>query len=454
MVVFVDLDDAFPDGSAHLEKPFPLMVDPIASEPAELSTLPTSPNETTNEILNPNRNGFSAALSCYPYVFARQQPTSKIADTSHHSIVKEIARAIDLNTLYALSSTCRQFHVNLAPFRHQLARETLRCENEYIETLAEMLDSGSVLPDSVKSVIRLLSRPSGEQTRMTRGKVAKCARDMVGECRRCAKVVCRVSQIPSLPPRLTKTAKVLNQALQNCTIKPPSQPALKNRIRRLCRPCGIAPLSSHLSYTTSDPHTPDPWDENSVAAIAFARNPCNCEEAVWLCTQCGMTLRSNDTTYRRVWAWRTRYSTYLGGGLGTGIGEGSQGVKCGRGENCLAAQEIELEVDCEADEGSGSGSDTSSTAHSPAAPPSFGYEGIGVSDTHDDEEPGYFRQEVIGLGGIVKHKSKKRVNVGACVVEYEDERDTGNYLEREEKGLYRAWCGWCSRVIPAKSEQT
>ncbi|KAJ5961731.1 hypothetical protein N7501_006672 [Penicillium viridicatum] len=412
MVVFVDLDDAFPDGSALLEKPFPLMVDPIASEPAELPTSPTSPNETTNEILNPNRNGFSAALSCYP-------------------IVKEIARAIDLNTLYALSSTCRQFHVNLAPFRHQLARETLRCENEYIETLAEMLDSGSVLPDSVKSVIRLLSRPSGEQTRMTRGKVAKCARDMVGECRRCAKVVCR-----------------------NCTIKPPSQPALKNRIRRLCQPCGIAPLSSHLSYTTSDPHTPNPWDENTVAAIAFARNPCNCEEAVWLCTQCGMTLRSNDTTYRRVWAWRTRYSTYLGGGLGTGIGEGCQGVKCGRGENCLAAQEIELEVDCEADEGSGSGSDTSSTAQSPAAPPSFGYEGIGVSDSHDDEEPGYFRQEVIGLGGIVKHKSKKRVNVGACVVEYEDERDTGNYLEREEKGLYRAWCGWCSRVIPAKSEET
>lgn len=414
MVVFVDLDDAFPDRSALLEKPFPLMVDPIASEPAELPTSPTSPNETTNEILNPNRNGFSAALSCYP-------------------IVKEIARAIDLNTLYALSSTCRQFHVNLAPFRHQLARETLRCENEYIETLAEMLDSGSVLPDSVKSVIRLLSHPSGEQTRMTRGKVGKCARDMVDECRRCAKVVCR-----------------------NCTIKPPSQPALKNRIRRLCRPCGIAPLSSHLSYTTtSDPRTPDPWNENTVAAIAFARNPCNCEEAVWLCTQCGMTLRSNDTTYRRVWAWRTRYSTYLGGGLGTGIGEGCQGVKCGRGENCLAAQEIEVEVDCEANEGSGSGSDTSSTAQSPAAPPSFGYEGIGVStESHDDEEPGYFRQEVIGLGGTVKHKSKKRVNVGACVVEYEDERDTGNYLEREEKGLYRAWCGWCSRVIPAKNEQT
>ncbi|KAJ5823444.1 hypothetical protein N7447_005784 [Penicillium robsamsonii] len=409
MVVFVDLDDAIADGSAFLEKPFPLMVDPIASGPAELPASST-PNEMTEETLNPNRNGFSAALSCYP-------------------IVKEIARAIDLNTLYALSSTCRQFHLNLAPFRYQLVKETLRCENEYIETLAEMLDSGSVLPDSVKSVIRLLSRPSGEHSRMTRGKVAKCARDMVGECRRCAKVVCR-----------------------NCTIKPPSQPALKNRIRRLCAPCGTAPLSSHLSYSTPDPHNPDPWDENSVAAIAFSRNPCNCEEAVWLCTQCGMTLRSNDTTYRRVWAWRTRYSTYLGGGLGTGIGEGSHGVKCGRGETCLAAQEIELEVGCEADEGSGS--DTSSTEQSPTAP-SFGHEGAGVStDSHDGEEPGYFRQEVIGLGGVVKHKSKKRVNVGACVVEYEDERETGNYLEREEKGLYRGWCGWCSRVIPAKSEQS
>ncbi|EKV07299.1 Zn(II)2Cys6 transcription factor [Penicillium digitatum] len=412
MVVFVDLDDSFSDGSAFLEKPFPV-VDPIASEPAELPTSPISPNETTEEIQNPNRNGFSAALSCYP-------------------IVKEIARAIDLNTLYALSNSCRQFHANLAPFRHQLARETLRCENEYIETLAEMLHSGSVLPDSIKSVIRLLSRSSGEHGRMTRGKVGKCARDMVGECRRCAKVVCR-----------------------NCTIKPPSQPALKNRIRRLCRPCRTAPLSSHLTYITSDPHNPDSWDENSVAAIAFARNPCNCEEAVWLCTHCGMTLRSNDTTYRRVWTWRTRYSTYLGGGLGTGIGESCQGVKCGRGENCLAAQEIELEVDCEADEGSGSGGDTS-TVQSPAAPPLFGYEGIGISvDSYDDdEEPGYFRQEVIGLGGVVKQKSKKRVNVGACVVEYEDERETGNYLEREEKGLHRAWCGWCSRVIPAKSEQT
>jgi hypothetical protein len=136
------------------------------------------------------------------------------------------------------------------------------------------------------------------------------------------------------------------------------------------------------------------------------------------------------------------------GGVGTGIGEGCQGVKCGRGETCLAAKEIELEVDCEADEsGSDSGSSGSPVAHS-----SYYHENGTSVDGHDDDQPGYFRQEVIGLGGVVKHKSKKRVNVGACVVEYEDERETGNYLVREEQGLYRAWCGWCSRVIPAKSE--
>jgi hypothetical protein len=65
MVVFVDLDDAF--GGSVLEKPFQLKVDPI-SEPAELPPSPTSSDGS--EVPNPNRNGFSAALSCYPCVFA------------------------------------------------------------------------------------------------------------------------------------------------------------------------------------------------------------------------------------------------------------------------------------------------------------------------------------------------------------------------------------------------
>ncbi|KAJ5659593.1 hypothetical protein N7507_006044 [Penicillium longicatenatum] len=432
MVVFVDLDqDAFTEYSGSTGKPFPskLTVTPIATAAsADFSPSPTSSDEdrtrnrdagvpststTVEDPVNPNRNAFSAALSCYP-------------------IVKEIARAIDLNTLYDLSRTCRQFHVNLAPFRHQLVRETLRCENEYIETVAEMLDAGTAIPSSVKSVLQLLSQGSSESGRMTRGKVGKCARDMVGECRRCSKTVCR-----------------------NCTIKPPSQLAMKGRIRRLCRTCNTAPLSHHLQGMTDESSPDHHTMHKAIKAETLSQNICHCSDAVWLCVQCGQTLRSNDTTYRRVWAWRTRYSTYLGGGLGTGIGEGCQGVKCGRGEACLAGQEIELEVDCEADESS---SDTSSTGHhSPGSHPSASasshyHHDLVSSDSHDDEEPGYFRQEVIGLGGVVKHKAKKRVMVGACVVEYEDERETGRYLAREESGSHRAWCGWCSRVIPAQNE--
>lgn len=172
---------------------------PVATaNSAEFPPSPTSSDDeredatTRRELDNPNRNAFSAALSCYPYGPTTQTPLNTRLTRFRFSIVKEIARAVDLNTLDALSRTCRQFHANLAPFRHQLVRETLRCENEYIETVAEMLDGRAVLPSSVKSVLRLLSQGTSEPGRMTRGKVSKCARDMVGECRRCNKVVCRV----------------------------------------------------------------------------------------------------------------------------------------------------------------------------------------------------------------------------------------------------------------------
>lgn len=109
-------------------------------------------------------------------------------------IVREIARSVDLTTLDALSRTCRQFHLNLIPYRQQLVKRTLRCENEYVETVADMLQNGTAIPDSVKSVLQILNQGSVESGRLTRGKVAKCARDMVAECRKCSKVVCRVYQ--------------------------------------------------------------------------------------------------------------------------------------------------------------------------------------------------------------------------------------------------------------------
>ena len=270
---------------------------------------------------------------------------------------------------------------------------------------------------------------------------------------------------------------------------------LKNRLRRLCTACRKAPLIQHLSLTRPDnapPMMSADTDSNeelaaqlnnpSFTAAAMTRTPCWCEEAVWLCYQCGQTLRSSDTTYRRVWTWRTRYSTSLGGNLGTGIGEGCQGVKCGRGQYCLAAQEIELEVDCEADDvggfldaghphhphyhyggggGGGGGGRHGQLEHAggggvmPTSGNSNSNTPLPVPllvDVRDEEEPGYFRQEMVGVGGVVKHKAKKRVMVGACVLEYEDERDTGRYLVREEAGLHRCWCAWCWRVVPAKKE--
>ncbi|KAF7181650.1 hypothetical protein CNMCM7691_000947 [Aspergillus felis] len=397
MVVFVDYDhdvyvrthEGTYQGYLQPDKPALSMLKAIGSDPPTLpdndhsadSMHDHTKNDSSHEILN--RNGFSAALSCYP-------------------IVKEIARQVDLNTLYALSRTCRQFHANLAPYRHQLVKQTLRCENEYVETLSDLLNGKAAIPDSVRSVLRL-----------------------------------------------------------NCTIKTPTRNTLKDRVRRLCTTCRTAPLAAHLTRspsTTTSSETQVPPDLSSFTASAFIHSPCSCEDVVWLCYPCGKTLRSSDTTYRRVWSWRTRYSTYLGG-LGTGIGEGCQGVKCGREEDCLAAQEIELEVECEADESSPSGSphnhhQGNARAHGHLSPQDelLRDQSLERSNSRDEDKPGYFRQEIIGIGGRVKQKAKKRVTVGACVVEYEDERDTGQYLTREEQGLNRSWCGWCCRVIPSKDD--
>lgn len=97
-----------------------------------------------------------------------------------------IASNIDLNTLDALSSTCRQIRVNLLQFRNQLLTSTLHCENETVELNPE-------------HTFRYRARAadwyfvdSGRDEQPHTGKVGDCARDMVRNCRRCDKVVCRV----------------------------------------------------------------------------------------------------------------------------------------------------------------------------------------------------------------------------------------------------------------------
>ncbi|MCJ1287845.1 hypothetical protein MMC26_007197 [Xylographa opegraphella] len=156
----------------------------------------------------------------------------------------------------------------------------------------------------------------------------------------------------------------------------------------------------------------------------------------YVCQPCGHALGNADTSYKRIWTWRTRYSTYLGG-LGTGIGEGNEGVKCGRGDHCLAAKDIEMEIDSAAD-------GLSSSVWVDAFP---GESTSEESWNDSGEKAGYLTQEMEGIGGVVKKKVKKRVKVGKTVREYEDEREKAEYLGREIRMENRSWCGWCDRVI-------
>lgn len=172
--------------------------------------------------------------------------------------------------------------------------------------------------------------------------------------------------------------------------------------------------------------------------MKYAREPCSCEQAtpraVWICQDCGQGLRSADTTYLRGWAWRTRYSAC--GGVGAGLGQGNEGVECGRRGNCLAAKEVEKEIECDADE----------LAALEAEMEKAGLDGRKWAGSS------YMTHEIVGVGGKVKKKIKKEVLVGAIVKEYEDEKKEGKFLRREQNGLNRSWCSWCARVVPGKKD--
>lgn len=160
---------------------------------------------------------------------------------------------------------------------------------------------------------------------------------------------------------------------------------------------------------------------------ALSRPPCSCEDTVWICSPCGQSLRAADTTYMRGWSWRTRYSTC--GGFGTGLGEGVEGVECGRGKSCFDTRIVEKEVECDAGELAAIEAETEKARLA-------GHVWAGNS---------YSTQEMVGIGGQVKIKVKKIVVVGAVVKEHEDERADGNYLYREQQGFCRSWCSWCDR---------
>ncbi len=142
-------------------------------------------------------------------------------------VISTLTLSIDLNTLHALSLTSRSVRASILPYRAQLVRRTLRCVNDYsfastataISTSTSTDDSAAsstaASTDSAASASTLsISRDGSREwepqddghkggsggladgpvvRRLGRGKVGPCARDMVGECRRCRTVVCRVS---------------------------------------------------------------------------------------------------------------------------------------------------------------------------------------------------------------------------------------------------------------------
>ena len=418
-------------------------------------------------------------LSVRKHIQKRSQDHKELL-TNPSRVALSLSSYLDLNDLHSLSLTCRNIHSSLVQYALRLKSNSLRCAFDNRPLLSDLLatqidlespasdpqdqtaDTNVTVPSTI-SFQTLYALHTSRSSGWTGTKICACARDLVAECRKCGTVVCR-----------------------NCTSKAPSDRFLRERYRRLCQKCLRAPLSAHLQplqqvdeISLSD--TPPISGASSVRSArsesgsstetflddtdhmdsapeaftspAFLRDPCTCPtRGVYLCLQCGHNLRANDTTYRRVWTWRSRYSTHIGGGLGTGLGSGDQGQKCGRGDQCLetgGSSVSWVEIDCSEGHGTGDGSDELTNSSRAGTPIS---DSMGSGTTAN--RPGYLQQEIEGIGGVVKKKVKKKVCVGATVAEFEDERkDPRKYLEREATGKERSWCGWCGRVCPSDRDQ-
>ena len=154
----------------------------------------------------------------------------------------------------------------------------------------------------------------------------------------------------------------------------------------------------------------------------FARSPCTCDEGPWICQPCGQALRTADTAYLRGWVWRTRYSAC--GGIGAGLGEGNEGVECGRDGDCLVVKKVEKEIECDAAELAALEAEMEKAE-------TEGRQWAGSS---------YSCHEIVGIGGKVKKKIKKKELVGAVVKEYVSLRHItrfwNTFVAYDRKGRY------------------
>jgi hypothetical protein len=124
-----------------------------------------------------------------------------------------------------------------------------------------------------------------------------------------------------------------------------------------------------------------------------------------------------------------------------GIGEGVEGVRCGRGASCTAAEVTLVESACD-------------------SPAEGVWEGWVVAASGEVVGgKGYLIREIEGVGGGLRKKLIGKEVIGAvvmgdspCEVGHGGLYERREYLGREVRGEQRSWCGWCQRVIPAKTD--
>lgn len=96
-----------------------------------------------------------------------------------------VASLLDLNALDNLSRTCRGVRQGLLQYRSSLVTHTLHCVNEDV-----VINPENTFNYRARAGNWFYMQEMGGDRYC--GKSGSCARDMVAECRRCAKVVCRV----------------------------------------------------------------------------------------------------------------------------------------------------------------------------------------------------------------------------------------------------------------------
>lgn len=123
-----------------------------------------------------------------PSILGKKITNSKSAQ----SIVAGIVSHLDLTTLDSLARTSRAIHRSLIQSRAALLATTLRCSNENVS-----LDTKATLQHHANHANFGNDAHTNAGSRHTAdaSKASRCARDMVGECRRCAAVICRASII-------------------------------------------------------------------------------------------------------------------------------------------------------------------------------------------------------------------------------------------------------------------